>query len=155
MAEFKLAQLFDYKNVTPSSLQKGQLVYFKYNSPNGVHDKSPLVYVIDKTFDKIYAINLHYDMNEIQELTEGIQTKVNTFLENKWYAKHPEKRTELQQSGADFDPSLIEKKELADFKRGFNKKDLEVFALQSPSRDAFRSYLYKRMNNVSKLVWKL
>lgn len=155
MAEFKLAQLFEYRNVTPSSLQKGQLVYFKYNSPNGVHDKAPLVYVVDKTIDKIYAINLHYDMSEIQGITEAIQFKVNSFLENKWYSKHPEKRNELESQDLEFAPNLIEKKELADFKRNFNKKDLEIFNLPSPSPDAFRSYLYKRMNNVSKLVWKL
>ena len=155
MAEFKLAELFQYKNVTPSSLQKGQLVYFKYNSPNGVHDKAPLVYVLDKTFDKIYALNLHYDMDEIQGITESIQFKVNTFLENKWYSKHPEKKNELTDQNLEFDSSFIEKKELADFKRNFNKKDLEIFNLPTPSPDAFRCYLYKRMNNVSKLVWKL
>jgi hypothetical protein len=154
MAEFKLAQLFEYRNVTPSSLEKGQLVYFKYKSPNGVHDKSPLVYVLDKTFDKIYGINVHYDMGEIQDICDQVQDKVNLFLENKWYSKHPEKRKELQQKRIEFDPSLIDQKELAEFKRSINKKDLEIFNLQGYSPDAFRSYLYKRMNNVSKLVWK-
>jgi len=154
MAQFKLAELFDYRNVTPSSLQKGNLIYFKYSSPNGVHDKSPLVYVLEKTFDKIYGLNLHYDFSEIQTLTENVDFKVNNFLEKKFFSKYPEKRKELK--NIEFDNSLIDEKELIEFKKSFNKKDLEIFDLNSFGNNYnFRSYLYKRMNNVSKLVYKL
>lgn len=155
MAQLKLAQLFEYRNVTPSGLQKGNLISFKYSSPNGVHDKAPLVYVLDKTFDKIYGINIHYELSELQTLVDGIEEKVKFFLENKFYSKHPDKKKELQKNNIEFDKSLIEKKELIEFNRGFNKKDLEVFGDPGLSNDAFRSYLFKRMNNVSRLVFKL
>lgn len=50
---------------------------------------------------------------------------------------------------------MIDSKELLEYKKSINKKDLEVFNIQNLGNEAFRSYLYKRMNNVSKLVWKL
>ena len=155
MPQLKLAQLFEYRNVTPSALAKGNLVYFKYSSPKGVHDKSPLIYVIDKSFDKVFGYNIHYDMNELQDLVDGVEDKVNSFLENNFFNKHPEKRQEFQKQRIEFDKTMIEKKELLEFNRKFIKKDLEVFNNPGLSDDTFRSYLFKRMNNVSRLVWKL
>lgn len=152
MPQLKLAEIFDYKNVTPSGLQKGNLIYFKYNSPNGVHDKSPLVYVLDKTFDKIYGVNIHYSMGELQDLVETIDFKVNNSLQRLWLTKHPEKKKDLK--NVEFDKSMMEQKDYIEMVRRVDKKILEVFDLPMIPDDAFRSYLYKRMNNVSKLVYK-
>lgn len=154
MAQFKLEDIFNYLNVSPSGVTKGNLVSFKYKSPNGVHDNAPLVYVLDKTFDKIYGLNLHYESYELQDLTESIDEKVNNFLENKFYSKHPEKRKELREQKILFDKTLIDPKDFIEFKRSFNKRDLEVFP-ELQGQNNFRSYLYKRMNNVSKLVYKM
>lgn len=155
MPQAKLSEIFEYRNVSPSSLQKGNLIYFKYQSPQGVHDKTPLVYVLDKTFDKIYGINLHYDQGELQNIIDEIEEKVNLFLEKQWFSKNPKKKQELHAQRMEFNKSLLEEKEYIEFKRRFNKKELEVFSEPSQKSDAFRSYLYKRMNGVSKLVWKL
>lgn len=155
MAELQIKKLFEYRNVVPSGLQKGNLIYFRYQSPNGVHDKSPLVYVLDKSFDRFFGINVHYVGKELQQIVDNIEGKTNSFFENKWYSKHPEKRQELREKRETFSPSMIDQKEFNDLSKGFNKRDLEVFTLQHIDQSAFRCYLYKRMNNVSKLVWKL
>jgi hypothetical protein len=155
MAQIEIKKLFEYRNVTPSGLTQGNLIYFKYKSPNGVHDNAPLVYVVERRIDRLYGFNIHYEMNELQELVDNVKDKVDTFLENKWLSKHPDKRQELREDRAEFDQSMVDQKELIQFKRSFNKKDLEIYQLHNLSTDNLRCYLYKRMNNVSKLVWKL
>jgi hypothetical protein len=155
MAGIKIANLFEYRNVSPSSLMPGNLIYFKYKSPNGVHDRAPLVYVLSKEFDRIYGINVHYDMDELQDIVDVVETKVNTFFEQQWYSKHPEKKQELYKQRLEFNPGMIDKKEFLEMKRRVNKIDLERFPITVNNSEALRCYLYQRMNNVSKLVWKL
>lgn len=155
MAQFKLSNLFEYRNVTPSALQQNNLISFSYKSPNGVHDKNPLVYVLEKRLDRFYGINLHYDMDEMENLAQNTEDKIIRLLENSWYTKYPKKKAELKKNRQEFDTSLVEPKDLAEFKRKINKKDLETFLVNNQDTSAMRCYLYSRMNKVSKLVWKV
>lgn len=156
MALFRIEDIFDYRSTSPSGLVKGNLISFKYKSPNGVHDAAPLVFVLDKTFDKIYGLNVHYDNNDLQALTERIAEQVDTFMENKFYSKYPKKRQELREQRLEFNKGMVDPKDYIEFKRGFNKRDLENFPDTFGQNETnFRCYLYKRMNNVSKLIWKL
>lgn len=156
MSQVRLAQIFLYKNVSPSGLKDGNLISFKYQSPQGVTDKTPLVYVLEKKFDKFYGLNLHYDGNALQEIIDNIELNVNSYLESKYYSQYPDKLKEHNEEGVEFNKTFIEQKDYFKYKNGFNKNNLEIFNLASSNNESnFRCYLYKRMNNVSKLVWKL
>jgi len=148
-------KLFDSKKITPRSLQQDNLLSFNYNSPNGVHDFQPLVYVVEKQLDRMYGFNLHYDSREYQDLVSIVNMKINKSLEEQWIRKYPEKKQELRKSKKVFNKSFIDEKDLKSFKRRINKKDLEQFLLKRKNVDTLRCYLFVRMNNVQKLTWKV
>jgi len=150
-----IPDFFTAKDVTPSSLQQSNLISFSYKSPNGVHDKAPLVWVVERQFDRIYGINLHYDMIEFNDLLESTYNKINILLEKEFYKKYPDKKQLLQKKKIKFDKQLLEVKDLTDFKRRISNNDLEKFSIFGQNSDAFRCYLYSRMNRVSKLIWKV
>jgi len=153
--KFRLEDYYTFKNVTPRSLEQDNLVFFSYHSPNGVHDKTPLVYVLEKQLDRFYGLNLHYDSLELQEVIQNIQVKTNTFLEKEWYKKYPEKKKQLKESKAKFTKQLLEPKDLKEFSNRFPKRDLEKYVLKRKNTDTMRCYLYVRMNQVSKLIFKI
>ena len=156
MAKFKPELYFNFSNVSPSSLQQDMLVTFKYQSPNGVHDKVPLVYVLEKRIDKFYGINLHYDMAELNSMIESKNEQLLEFYEKEFYRKNREKEQELRKNREEFDLSMIDPKDKIEFDRRLNKKELETYLLQnSGNSSALRCYLFKRMNSVSKLVFKV
>lgn len=152
---FKETDYFNFKSISPSSLQQDNLISFSYHSPNGVHDKFPLVLVVEKQLDRIYGFNLHYDMQEMQELLENTNKKIVSFLEKEWYKKYPDKRIELAKQKKVFNKFLVEQKDLKDITRRIQPKDLEQYLVTKKNDIAFRCYLYKRMNKVSKLTWKI
>lgn len=152
---FKLTEYFLMRDVTPSSLQQDNLISFAYKSPNGVHDKNPLVIVVEKRLDRIFGFNLHYDMKEMDEVLINTYNKVNTILEREFYRKYPEKRNELRKKRIKFDKSMLTPEDLKTFSRRVNRKDLEQFLIKKKDMIAFRCYLFKRMNKVSKLTWQI
>jgi hypothetical protein len=154
MAKFKESQYFIRKNVTPGSLLPDNLISFAYKSPAGVHDKSPLVIVLEARNDRIFGINLHYDMQEMDEL---LGNQINAFrkaMEIEWYKKYPKKKQELKKNGQGFDLPLVDKKDWAQLCRRIPRKVMEQFPYSSKDSRALRCYLYPRMTRVSKLVWK-
>lgn len=150
---FKLTDYFMLRNVTPGSLQQDNLITFAYKSPNGVHDKNPLVIVVEKRLDRIFGFNLHYDMTEMDEVLINTYNKINTFLEKEYYRKYPEKKNELRKKRMKFDKSMLQPDDLKTFSRRVNRKDLEQYLIKNKDMTAFRCYLFKRMNKVSKLTW--
>lgn len=152
---FKLTNYFSLRDVTPSSLQQDNLISFAYKSPNGIHDKNPLVLVVEKRLDRIFGFNLHYDMKEMDEVLINAYNKINASLEKEYYRKYSEKRSELQKKKLKFDQSMLEPDDFKTFSRRINRKDLEQYLVENKNMDAFRCYLFKRMNRVSKLTWKI
>jgi hypothetical protein len=152
---FKLTDYFLMRNVTPSSLQQDNLITFSYKSPNGVHDNAPLVLVVEKRLDRIFGFNLHYDMREMDEVLINTYNKVNTILEREYYRKYPEKRNELRKKRVKFDKTMLTPEDLKTFSRRVNRNDLEQYLVKQKDMTAFRCYLFKRMNRVSKLTWSI
>lgn len=152
---FKLTNYFLLRNVTPSSLQQDNLITFSYKSPNGVHDKNPLVIVVEKRLDRLFGFNLHYDMKEMDEVLINAYNKVNMALEKEYYRKYPAKKAELRKKRIQFDKSMLEPDDFKTFSRRINRKDLEQYLIKNKDMAAFRCYLFKRMNKVSKLTWRI
>lgn len=151
----KVEDLFIYKTITPSSLLNTNIIRFSYKSPDGVHDKEPLVYVTEKRFDRFFGINLNYDVKELQEAVLNVQNLITPYLEKEYFKKYPENKKKLQETKQTFNKSLITEDEYKEFMNRFPKKDLEVFNIQTTNMGAMRQYLYSRMTSVSKLVYKV
>ena len=152
---FRLTDYFLMRDVTPASLQQDNLISFSYKSPNGVHDKNPLVLVIEKRLDRIFGFNLHYDMKEMDEVLINAYNKVNVALEKEYYRKYPDKQNELRKKRLKFDKSMLNEDDFKTFSRRINRKDLEQYLVTNKDMTAFRCYLFKRMNKVSKLTWRI
>lgn len=155
MAKLRVEQFFDYRAVSPSSLQQDNIIHFSYRSPDGVHDRKPLVLVVEKRGDRIFGLNLHYDMNGMSEAVDHIQNRINSFLEESYFRKYPENKQKLREERKTFDKSLITEDEYKDFMRSFPRKELEVFLVQNRGTENLRCYLFQRMTSVSKLVWRV
>lgn len=155
MPRYSVNNFFTMKSVSPRGLQQDNLIQFSYHSPNGVHDKQPLVFVLEKQLDRFYGLNFHYDSTQLVDLIDTTSDKINEFLEEEWSKKYPDKLQKLNESRKPFSKKLLTEKDLKEFGRRLPKKDLEQYFYEPKATDIFRTYLYKRMNSVSKLVWKL
>jgi hypothetical protein len=145
---------FIYNNVRPASLVQDNLIYFSYQSPEGVHDKMPLVLVLEKQLDRLYGINVHYDSKQLLEIITNTQKKIIKLLEAEYYKKYPDNKKRLLKEHRKFDLSLLVEEDVKEFSKKINKKDYDQFLLKRRNDDTMRCYLYKRMNNVSKLTWR-
>jgi len=155
MPNYSVTNFFEFKRCTPSSLEQDNLLQFSYHSPDGVNDKAPLVFIVEKQQDRCYGFNVHYDSKELIDIIENTSKKVNKYLQDMWYRQYPEKKKQLKESRQLFDKSLIEPKDLAKYKKSLMKRDLEQFLLKKKNVQTLRCYLYKRMNTVSKCIWKI
>lgn len=155
MANFKIQDYFIFKSVSPSSMEVDNILQFSYKSPNGVHDKKPLVLVHEKRGDRFYGINLNYDMSELNEAVSILENKILPFIEEVYYKKYPENKQKLLETKQTFNKSLVTEQEYKEFMKKFPKNDLEMFQVSNKNMNACRQYLYQRMTSVSKLNWKV
>jgi len=155
--KYKVADFFDFKRLSPQALIQDNLISFNYKSPNGVHDPNPLVFVIEKQLDRFYGLNVHYDSKEYNEIIGNTNSKVIKYFQDAWFRKYPEKKKQLYQSKRRrmFGLDLVEPKDFKAFTRSIDKKTLEQFLLVKRNDYTFRCYLYVRMTNVKKAVWRL
>ncbi len=153
--EKDVAFYFEYKKITPRALVQDNLIYFSYKSPNGVHDPAPLVYVLEKQNDGIYGLNIHYDSTQLFEIIDNTSAKINSILEKEFNKKYPDRKKQLQKERVPFDKSLLEASDKKIFARKIMRRDLEQFLLRNKSDFTFRHYLFVRMNNVSRLNWRV
>lgn len=154
---YNLPYFFNFKSVSSNQIFPGSLIQFNYRSPDGVHDKKPLVYVLETESDRLWGINLHYKFfllsNIIQDKIKLIEKTQNTPNRSNTSVEPTSK--ELEGSNL---PSLPEiKKELqaksAPIK--ISPQLLEQYQLTTIPPDILRNYLYTRMSNIQKLIFKI
>ena len=149
-----LHDFFTYKSTSPGSLQSGNIILFSYRSPDGVHDKMPLVYVLDKDSDKITGINLHYSFGLMSEALAERQMTVENKLIQEWVRKFPADKQKLNDKKQPFNIWTQEPKDLHNIKTKINKKDLTEYHINKFPETIIRNYLYPRMHGVSLLELK-
>lgn len=154
MSKFKVEDYFNHMSVSPSGLTQGQIVQFNYNSPNGQSDNKPLIYVYEKRIDRVYGINLHYNMAHFTEILQKIENQVTKFLKEQ-YERNPENRKKLiEEHKNQFSNSLISIEEYNKYMINYPRKQLEEFVVATQDFKNMRQYLYTRMSSVTKLVYK-
>jgi len=156
MPNYNVKEFFTFKRITPRTLQQGNLIQFSYHSPeNEIHDPNPLVYVIEKRMDRFFGFNVHYDSNQLVEIIDNANERIDFTLQKEWLKKDRNNRKKLNEAGGEFNRGFIDKKDFKTIVRRIPNKDLEQFLLQDTNVETLRQYIYKRMNAVSKLVYKI
>lgn len=167
---YNLKSFFDFKASGANQLKPGMIVQFRYRSPEGVHDVSPLIYVLEAEQDRVWGINVHY---KLALLGEAVQIKKAEIQKT-----HP---TQQKQEEVPIEPSEVSAKprpeqlnqkhipSLPEFKdtlkvgerpKGPEKKVvyptqlLEHYTLTQQPKELLRNYLYSRMSSIQKLVFK-
>lgn len=108
---------------------------FNYRSPEGVHDKKPLVYVVEVQADRVYGLNVHYDFKLMENIIANKRLEVS-------------KLQPQQPSNNPLKDAVEEKKPT------LTTKITEEYALTRNNKYILRCYLYPRMSNITKLVYK-
>lgn len=148
-------KFFNFKMVSPTSLKATNLISFSYRSPNGVHDRHPLVYVSSKERDRFYGFNVHYDGEQLTEVLQNVTDKIDEQLGEEYFEKYPEKQKEFKKKRLLFTKDVLSKQDLKEFSRKIYNPELEQYELDNSNVETLRCYLFKRMNQVSKLVYKI
>ena len=143
---YNLKYFFNYKSISPSSIIPGNLIEFNYRSPEGVHDKKPLVIITSVEGDRCWGFNIHYKFDLIEGLLANKFQDVNTYIQT-----NPNKQEEsLRERVQD----LREQKKL-EYLNMPKPTLLESFSLKIEPTFILRNYLYTRMSGIQKLSYKL
>jgi hypothetical protein len=169
---YNLRSFFDFKPVNANQIIPGMILQFKYRSPEGVHDVSPLIYVLEATQDRIWGLNLHYKfalLGEVIQDKRGELAKTQPSEET----EKPEVKPALgdptprpEQLNQKYVPSLAETKAI--LAKGqpvpaepeqkkkiiYPPQLLEHYNLVNQPKELLRNYLYPRISGVQKLVFK-
>ncbi len=169
---YNLKSFFDFKPVNANQIIPGMILQFKYRSPEGVHDVSPLIYVLEAEQDRIWGLNLHYKfalLGEVIQDKRGELAKTQPSQETekpevKPVSGDPTPRPE--QLNQKYVPSLAETKAVLaktqpaavvpeqKKKIIYPPQLLEHYTLINQPKELLRNYLYPRISGLQKLVFK-
>ena len=143
---YNLKYFFNYKSISPSSIIPGNLIEFNYRSPEGVHDKKPLVIITSVEGDRCWGFNIHYKFDLIEGLLANKFQDVNTYIQTNPNKEEESLRERVQ--------DLREQKKL-EYLNMPKPTLLESFSLKTEPTIILRNYLYTRMSGIQKLSYKL
>lgn len=143
---YNLKYFFNYKSISPSAIIPGNLIEFNYRSPEGVHDKKPLIIILSVEGDRCWGLNLHYKFNLIEGLLANKHQDINTFIQT-----NPNKQEESLKERVE---AIREEKKL-EYLNTPKPTLLENFSLKNEPPLILRNYLYTRMSGIQKLSYKL
>jgi hypothetical protein len=164
---YNLKSFFNYKPISSGQIIPGMLLSFNYNSPGGVHDRSPLIYVLEAEQDRVWGLNLHYQFILLGESVQTKRAEISSIT--------PEKNQPIQQTN-NLDPKVRPEQlngkniqSLPEFKQtlGVNNQPLtqqkptytpqllEHYTLAQQPKEILRNYLYTRVSGLQKLVFKV
>jgi hypothetical protein len=170
---YNLKYFFNYRTVPTRGIQPGMIVEFNYRSPNGVHDVKPLIYVLEVEGDRVWGMNLHYNLALLGEIVKLKQGEVASFVNKQQekqkaevVVKPQDYKPDPKQLNQKNIPSLPENKEILKERQKkqplevkpnsirYDQKLLESYTLTKRPENILRNYLYARMSTVNKLIFK-
>lgn len=142
---YNIKLFFDFKAIGVNQIYPGMLIQFNYRSPEGIHDKGPLIYVLEVQSDRVYGLNIHYDFKLMQQV---VTTKDIELLS---YKPNPTQPTSGETKGTGDLPTVDEiKKTMKTIPPGL----LEKYTLINQPTFILRNYLFTRMSSIVKLIYK-
>lgn len=143
---YNIKYFFDFKSIGTNQIFPGMLIQFNYRSPEGIHDKGPLIYVLDVYSDRVYGLNLHYDFKLLQQI---VTTKDIELLGYK--PKENPNPVSPQDQKVGTLPTVDEiKQTIKTIPQGI----LEKYTLNNRPTFILRNYLFTRMSGIVKLIYK-
>lgn len=177
-----ITQFFNPQKIYYGSIKPGMLLQFGYQSPGGVHDLQPLIYVVEIKNDRVWGLNLHYRFNLMAEIVNSkkeelkkatkessptTQTKkepeesiisslpkLKSFLPIK---PLPSLKSQIKPKPSLKTPAMQAKNNQPIEKTtviDYGKVNLEIFTLNTKPEIILRNYLPKRLNNLQKLIYR-
>lgn len=80
--QVKLGDYFSIKNIQYSLIQKGMIINFGYTGLN-IHDKTPMVYVLEVRKDRVYGFNLRYKPTLFNDIRKAKQNTLRKLIDAK------------------------------------------------------------------------
>jgi hypothetical protein len=173
---YNLKSFFDYKTISASQITPGMILSFTYKSPEGVHDRAPLIYVLEVDQDRIWGLNLHYKfvlLGEVIQVKRGELAKTQPSKEEQQPAvksnenqKPGDPTPRPEQLNQKLIPSLSETKGILKIgekpilqappkKIVYPNQLLEHYTMTEQPKEILRNYLYPRISTLQKLVFKV
>ena len=135
---YNLNYFFNFLPINISGIKPNMIIQFGYRSPDGVHDKNPLVYVLEVQSNRVYGLNLHYNFKLLQPLIEQKEKEVSKY-------NIPEPSLKDKVADAKGIGSVLSKIPI---------EVLEYYSISQQSSNILRNYLYPRISSLKKLSYK-
>ena len=114
-----------------------------------------MAFVYEKRSDRIFSINLNYELAGLNEIVTVLETKVLKYLEQQYFKEFPDNKKKLQEEHKEFTKSLITESQYSKYMLSYPKKsELEVFEMKNIDMNACRQYIYSNMTNVRLLSFR-
>ncbi len=140
---YNLKLFFDLKSAGVNQIVPNSIIQFNYRSPEGIHDKAPLIFVLDVYSDRVYGLNLHYDFKLMQQIVTSKDVELLTYKPNEVSKPVEKKVGEL--------PTVDEIKQTI---KTIPQNSLEKYTLNNRPTFILRNYLFTRMSGIVKLIYK-
>lgn len=165
-----IKEFFNYQTISSGSIKPGMLLSFRYSSPDGVHDRAPLIYVLSKEGDRVWGLNLHYHFTLMAQIYNLKQLEVNASKKNfKQTTQMPNPKAnddvlnkvpKLKNilSKTKTKPSMSKPKKKVPVTTSKNipvRANLDIFVLKQKPDFILRNYLFSRMKSGYKLIYKV
>lgn len=172
-----IREFFNFAPINARSIKPGMLLSFKYSSPDGVHDPTPLIYVLSTEGDRVWGMNIHYNFTLMAQIYNSKQIEVNAEKKNikpttqtpnanpkgneDVLNKVPRLKNVLSKTKTK--PSLKVNKQAqkaqqvakVSSKQFALKTSLDIFSLYQRPDYILRNYLFTRMKSGQKLIYKV
>jgi len=154
-----IGQFFDLKRSNPNSLKPGMLYMFEYNADN-IHDQRPLIWVLEVKSDRIWGLNLHYDLKILADILKFKESEIKGSTLKEKQKIQDEKLRQDKLKGKDLsekNPNVVDSKIKNDETTAKLPSDiLENFSNYSIGNNSkiLRNYLNRNIRNSYKLSFK-
>lgn len=151
-----IKSFFDLQRTPPNRLKPGMLYTFEYNADN-IHDKHPLIWVLEVKTDRIWGLNLHYDFSILANIITFKEKHLKTFSTKKReeVQKAKLKEEEKEKQPVETLPTIVDA-EIKNKNITYPTNMLDDFSDFPIGKNSslLRNYLYKEIRNAYKLSLK-
>lgn len=171
---YNYSAFFNFQKISSGAIRPGQLLQFRYQSPEGVHDVRPLIFVLEKKGDRVWGCNLHYNFKLLPPLLKLKDDEVQKFLKSsseyrKWEQEMSKPKPEEVAKEDIPDAEEVKETMPQDKKEEGEVQQFDIKKVRFPQNlledytnnkivipsDLLRNYLFVRMSGLEKLLYKV
>jgi len=153
-----ISQFFNLQRAHPNSLKPGMLYYFEYNAED-IHDKRPLVWILEVKNNRIWGLNLHYNFGILADIIQFKKQEIKIPNKEEIKKAQDEKLKKEKENAIETKSDLptIVDAESKNSNISPSKTSLEDFSKYPMGKNTniLRNYLNKNIRNAYKLSLKI